>query len=219
MLIAATVVALASGCGAGSSEQQGAQRPAATAPSTSTPSSAGAPAHRGSGATKGAKTSTSSASTTTSGGPVVASPTPGTIKQVVPAKKSGPKVKAKNNLASLPGDVSVRLVKARPVTITPTGPGDTKGPGVAVELEITNSSDTRLSIDSAVVELTYGASDRPGELSPSANYTPFAGWLETGKSARATYLFRVPKSGQEAFSVMVAYVAGAPVATFVEGKS
>ena len=204
-------VACTSACGSGPVlRESGAEQPPATSPGPGSPAAS----------QEGSSTRPPSTGTATTGspGPVVATPTPGSIDQVVPSKKAGPRVTAKDDVADLPGGVTVRLVKARPVTIKPIGPGDTKGPGVATELKITNNSGGRISIDTAVVHLTYGAGGRPGELSPSADYAPFAGSLGTGASASATYLFRVPRSAQQNFSLTVAYVAGAPVAAFARGR-
>lgn len=146
------------------------------------------------------------ASTTTA----TTEPVGGTVDDVVESAAPGPTVEAEDEEAEIDGDVTVRLREASVRDVEAIGPGETAGAAVVVDLEIVNGGDAPVAVDSAVVVLTDadGNVATPGTAEP---YVPFAGSVEPGGSASATYIFRIAAGLEdEPFELLVTYAAGAP---------
>lgn len=111
--------------------------------------------------------------------------------------------------------VAVRLMSARISKVVAVGPGETTGSATIVDVEVSNGSVKPIDLGGAVANLRYGQNlvAVPGTGAP---YSPFAGTLNPGKSAKATYVFRPQTTGAAPtqFVLQFSYAAGASSVQF-----
>lgn len=94
--------------------------------------------------------------------------------------------------AEFGGDVSARIVSITPYTATASQAGEVSGPAVLVELELLNESGNALPLDPVTVNAYYGADRIPASpVTSDPASAPFTGTLESGASARGSYVFSV----------------------------
>ncbi|MEQ6896513.1 DUF4352 domain-containing protein [Microbacterium sp. KR10-403] len=111
--------------------------------------------------------------------------------------------------------VAVAVAKVRDLTVKATTPGEIAGPAVAITLRVTNGGAKGINLSAAMISVT-GSHGAYGQPTTSDPYDPFSGSLAAGDSATGTYVFRLPAEQRKSLSVTVEYVAGAPVALFVD---
>jgi hypothetical protein len=90
----------------------------------------------------------------------------------------------------LSSGVTVSLVSVRAVTAKGTGPGELSGAGLAVTIDVRNSSKASVDLSGAGVTLYTGTAGTPGAAvltDPSASSLPVT--LAPGRSSQATYVF------------------------------
>lgn len=115
--------------------------------------------------------------------------------------------------AAFGNGVTAKVVKSQRVTLSAQGPGEVAGPGVRVELELTNGTGEAIDLNAVAANLFYGKDKTPA--SPALNSdTPFSGSLEAGKAAKAIYNFSLPK-GADPVELQVSYTITQPVVVFV----
>jgi hypothetical protein len=110
--------------------------------------------------------------------------------------------------------VVARIASVTAVEGVAQGPGESGGPSLRVELTLTNSTGSAISLDTTVVDLYFGADQTPGLLLSGSGETLFSGSLDDGASASATYVFKVPVDQRDRVQVTVSYTRGEPTVLF-----
>lgn len=116
--------------------------------------------------------------------------------------------------ATTKGGVDVALTSWKPVKIKAGAPGEIGGPGVALDLLVTNNSDEPVVVKNVVVDLSYGKDRTPALRSDRSPTKPFSGTLEPGESAKAKYAFRIDKADRKDVVVLVGLNTDIPVVVF-----
>jgi hypothetical protein len=94
--------------------------------------------------------------------------------------------------ADFGGDVSARIISITPYAATASQAGEVSGPAVLVELELLNESGDALPLDPVTVNAYYGADRIPASpVTSDPASAPFTGTLESGATARGSYVFSV----------------------------
>lgn len=108
--------------------------------------------------------------------------------------------------------VTVRVVRSVPVRLEGQGRGEVEGPGVRLDLVISNRTDETLDLSLVNATMTYGPNDTPARPGPAAMERPFQGRLDPGGRQRASYVFGVPAGQRDDVRLLVSYTADQPVA-------
>lgn len=108
--------------------------------------------------------------------------------------------------------VTVKVTSISRVKLAAEGPGEVAGPGIRVNLAITNSSGADVSLDAAAVNLFYGAAKTPASPAVSTDKS-FSGTLANGSTATGTYSFSVPANANPIL-LQVSYTPTEPVVVF-----
>lgn len=215
LIAAASVCAtLLAGCASGIAHD------AASAPSASAPASGSAPATNGQAPRARAATS-----------PVPA-PRPGNIHQRVAARTVvTERPVALDAVAHFGTGVTARITSVKAVQVQAVGPGEVSGPGLDIDIEVTNHTAKAIDLGNAVVTIT-DAEGTPGVLmifAPEASSAvdkdvpavsadsfsrPLTGSLAPHATASGTYVFTIPVGHRKPISVNVSYAGNAPVAVF-----
>lgn len=152
-------------------------------------------------------------------GPSRAAPAPApTITSLAPVpdvpRRTLPPVPA-NGTAEVGGGVRARLLGARQVQVAARGPGETAGPGVAVQLQVSNTSAAAVPLDDARLSASYAGQ----EASPvsGAPARPLTGQLEPGGTRSGTYVFQVPADQRDRVHYVLSLSPGAPLVVFPAG--
>lgn len=116
--------------------------------------------------------------------------------------------------ATTKAGVDVALRSWKPVKIKAGAPGEIGGPGVVLNLRVTNDSDEPVELKNVVVDLRYGADQTPAIRSDRSPTKAFSGTLAPGESASARYAFRIDKSDRDDVSVLVGLNTDIPVVVF-----
>jgi hypothetical protein len=115
------------------------------------------------------------------------------VSSLPPVRTGAPAVPARG--------VQVVVDKVRQVTVSAEGPGAVAGPGVSVEVRVTNGSGSALDLGGLAVNASYGDDATPAAPSDSPPARPLAGRLAPGAAAAGVYVFTVPRA--EASSLRV----------------
>lgn len=151
---------------------------------------------------------TPSASPSTEPGPT---PTPSVDPDFgVPVAQTVPKDEA----ADFGDRVTARIASITAVTATGTLPGEVSGPAVQVDLVIDNGTSAEVSLDTVTVNAYYGAGRTPASPYAQSSDDTFPDTLAAGASAKARYLFSVPKDAQGSVVITVSRSAGEPIVVF-----
>jgi hypothetical protein len=148
--------------------------------------------------------------------PTTAVPAPGggnvshTVAAATPTTQSPV---ALSEAATIPHSLSATIQRVAATTVTAKGPGEISGPGLAVSVEVTNSSGANLSLDAISVTLTDSAGN-PCSYVPVSEGRPFAGSLAPGKSATAVYVFTIPTDRRSPITVGLIYGPSTSVVLF-----
>jgi hypothetical protein len=115
--------------------------------------------------------------------------------------------------ATVTSGVTVTVGALSTLTVTADAPGDTSGPAVSFVVGVGNHSANAVDLGGVAVTVSYstGVPAAPSSAAPNA---PLHGSLDPGKSARGTYVFRVPSSGAGTVQIQVASSFAAGVAVF-----
>jgi hypothetical protein len=94
---------------------------------------------------------------------------------------------------------------------TPAGaPGEIAGPGVALDIAVTNTGSAPLDLSNVVADLRTGADEAPLLRADREPTVPFSGTLAPGQSARATYAFNAAADQRSNVTLYLSLNAGAP---------
>jgi hypothetical protein len=110
--------------------------------------------------------------------------------------------------------VTASLTRLEAIVGQASGIGQVDGPALRITVRLRNGSASRLSLEQASVNVSYGADQTPAPPLADSSSAPFAGSLAPGDTAQGVYVFRVPKSARNSVRVEVAYRAGAPIMVF-----
>lgn len=99
-------------------------------------------------------------------------------------------------------DVTVRMSSAKTTTASGSQVGEVSGPAVRVTLRLTNHTGASLKLGSVVVNAYYGSDSVPASPVES-DAKPFHGSLKDGATAKASYVFSVPKGMSDDLVVTV----------------
>lgn len=116
--------------------------------------------------------------------------------------------------ATTKGGVDVALTAWKPAKIKAGAPGEIGGPGVALDLRVTNNSKDPVELKNVVVDLSYGPDRNPALRSDRSPTKPFSGTLDPGESAKARYAFRIDKADRKDVVVLVGLNTDIPVVVF-----
>ena len=111
--------------------------------------------------------------------------------------------------------VDARLVSVKPVTATAKRPGELSGPALAVSVELTNGGSSDVALDSVAVNAYSGQFATPAVRMLDGATQPLRGTLAAGTSMTATYVFAVPVTDRDRFTVTVSFGSGRDAATAV----
>lgn len=115
--------------------------------------------------------------------------------------------------ATVTSGVTVSVSGLSTLTVTAVAPGDTSGPAVSFVVEMDNHTAKAVDLDGMAITVSYG-NGVPASPSSAAPNAPLGGSLAPGKSARGTYVFRVPPSGAGSVQIQVASNFAAGIAVF-----
>lgn len=115
--------------------------------------------------------------------------------------------------ATVTPGVRVNVGALSTLTVTASAPGDTSGPAVSFVVEVGNESAKAVDLGGVSVTVSYGKGV-PAAPSNAAPNSPLNGSLPPGKSARGTYVFRVPPSGVGTVHIQVTSSFAPGVAVF-----
>ncbi len=146
---------------------------------------------------------------------VAVSPSTAVSGSVAPDSSSGQVELAPVTLkkaATYPNGVAVKLAGISRTTLEAKGPGEVSGPGITVQVQVTNGSGQEIVVDGTTVNLFYGKAKNPAAPASTSD-KPISGPVAVGGSADGVYNFSVPASGNP-IEVVVSYSAAEPVAVF-----
>jgi hypothetical protein len=115
--------------------------------------------------------------------------------------------------ATITPGVTVTVGGLSTLTVAAQVPGETSGPAVSFAVQVRNDSAHPVGLGGVAVTVSHGKGV-PAMPSSSAPYAPLVGSLPAGKSARGTYVFRVPASAVGTVRIEVASDFAAGIAVF-----
>lgn len=115
------------------------------------------------------------------------------------------------------GGVSATITEMTAVQGVATGIGEVAGPSVRFKVTVVNDTAKAISLDAAVVDLSYGKDDEPAGQLSGPDAVPFPASVEPGTSAAGVFVFSVPPDARDKVKIHFNLEAETPVATF-EGK-
>ncbi|MGY1601002.1 hypothetical protein [Geodermatophilus sp. SYSU D00815] len=110
--------------------------------------------------------------------------------------------------------LSARLVDIKAITAEARGVGETSGPALVVIVELTNTAEAPVALDTVAVNMFLGADGAPAARLVGDSGAPFSGSLEPGASAQAVYAFTVPVDRRDVVTVTVGVTPDAGTAVF-----
>lgn len=145
-----------------------------------------------------------------SSGPT-ATPSPGSL-DVVPVQEVSTKPPVPlTEPADFDNGMTLAIERIESVQGVARGTGEVAGPALRLTLRMSNGSDSAVSLESAVVDLTTGADQTPAPTLTDPGGRPFAGDVPAGGSRTGVYVFAVPEDARDRLRVAVSYLSGAPV--------
>jgi hypothetical protein len=115
--------------------------------------------------------------------------------------------------ATVTRGVTVTVGKLTTMRVTANAPGETSGSAVSFVVEVRNAAGRTVDLGGVAVTVSF-ANNVPAVPSSSAPNAPLTGKLATGKSARGTYVFRMPESAVRTVRIQVATDFAAGIAVF-----
>ena len=173
--------------------------PTTAAPSESTASpspSASAATSAATSATPTAKAPRSTASEAPTDQPTTSSP--------VPIDKK----------AKIRPELSAEVSRLQSVNGTAQGPGEVAGPALRARISLTNGSKKPLNLSNTVVNLYYGADERPASALSGPGAKPLPTRVQAGRTVDGVFVFAVPKNARGDILITVDYSVKTPVVAF-----
>lgn len=136
---------------------------------------------------------------------VEAPPEPGTLPTAPPV--------ALDEVADFGTGVTTRVDSVDGIEAQAQGPGEVSGPGVAIDLTVTNDSPDPVDLALFLVNLT-DADGNPGIPMLGDPADPVEGVLAPGASVSGTYVFTVDEDARDGIRIEASYSTAAPVVVF-----
>lgn len=111
------------------------------------------------------------------------------------------------------GGIGVKVDKVDKITTTAELPGEIAGPGLAMSVTITNSSDAPIDLGAVIVDVTDSVG-MPAIPMTAAPASPMSGSLEPGQASSGVYVVTLPQGFTQPTTIAVSYSAGSPVVVF-----
>lgn len=93
-------------------------------------------------------------------------------------------------------------------------PGDVGGPAIRFAVSITNGTDKKISLASALVNVYYGAEQLPASELQEPGGVPLPVDVAAGATANATLVFTIPEDERDDVLITIDYRIGDPVIAF-----
>ena len=132
-------------------------------------------------------------------------PDPGTLPTAPPV--------ALDEVADFGTGVTTRVDSLNGIEAQAQGPGEVSGPGVAIDLTVTNDSAAPVDLALFLVNLT-DADGNPGIPMLGDPAEPVEGVLAPGGSVSGTYVFTVDEDARDGIRIEASYSTDAPVVVF-----
>lgn len=132
-------------------------------------------------------------------------PEPGTLPTAPPV--------ALDEVADFGTGVTTRVDSVDGIEAQAQGPGEVSGPGVAIDLTVTNDSAAPVDLALFLVNLT-DADGNPGIPMLGDPAEPVQGVLAPGGSVSGTYVFTVDEDARDGIRIEASYSTDAPVVVF-----
>lgn len=155
----------------------------------------------------------STSSTSVDGGPATSGP-PATASSTPPVGTEELPVVAPGEVVDLGSGVRVSVLELRPVDVQARGPGEVSGTGVAVTVEVDNTSSAPFDLGSVVVNAATGPELEPAIPTDAEPADSLRGTLGTGATATGVYVFQTDADLAGGIVVDVSSGASARVARF-----
>ena len=112
------------------------------------------------------------------------------------------------------GGVSATITEIQSVQGEAKGIGEIAGPAVRFKVTVTNSTAGPISLDSAVVDVTFGRDDEPAGALSGPDTAAFPSLVAPGTSGVGVFVFAVPLDARDNVKIHLNLEAETPVATF-----
>lgn len=120
---------------------------------------------------------------------------------------------ALDEVADFGTGVTTRVDSVDGIEAQAQGPGEVSGPGVAIDLTVTNDSAAPVDLALFLVNLT-DADGNPGIPMLGDPTEPVEGLLAPGASVSGTYVFTVDEDARDGIRIEASYSTDAPVVVF-----
>ena len=114
--------------------------------------------------------------------------------------------------------VSATISEMEAVEGEARGIGEVAGPALRFKVTVINDSAAEISLDTAVITVSYGGDNSPASGLSGPNTEPFPATVAAGTSASGIFVFSVPKEARSAVKIYLNLDAGTPIAAF-EGQA
>ena len=133
----------------------------------------------------------------------------------IPQPTAAPvEIKAKK---AVKGGVSATITELAAVQGEATGIGEVAGPAVRFKVTVSNDTAKAISLDAAVVDVSYGKDEEPAGQLSGPDGVAFPASVAPGASGVGVFVFAVPPDARDKVKIHFNLEAETPVATF-EGK-
>ncbi|WP_050686264.1 hypothetical protein [Arthrobacter sp. ZBG10] len=114
--------------------------------------------------------------------------------------------------------VSAAITDVEAVNGEATGIGEVAGPALRFKITVKNDTAAEISLDPAVINVSYGADNSPASSLSGPGPEPFPATVAPGASATGIFVFGVPKDSRGSVKIFFNLDAGTPIAAF-EGQA
>lgn len=114
--------------------------------------------------------------------------------------------------------VSATISELQAVEGEATGIGEVAGPALRFKVTVVNNTAAEISLDTAVINVSYGADNSPASSLSGPDTVPFPATVPAGSSAVGVFVFGVPKDARNAVKIYLNLDAETPIAAF-EGQA
>lgn len=112
------------------------------------------------------------------------------------------------------GGVSATITEMAAVQGEAKGIGEVAGPAVRFKITVLNDTATALTLDGAVVDVSYGDDEQPASQLSGPDPTAFPASVAPGESGVGVFIFAVPLDARDKVKIHFNLEAETPIATF-----
>jgi hypothetical protein len=110
--------------------------------------------------------------------------------------------------------VSATITEIAAVQGVATGIGEVAGPAVRFKVTVVNDTATALSLDGALVDVSYGNDEEPATSLSGPDPVAFPSSVAPGSSGTGVFVFAVPPDTRDKLTIHFSLEAETPIATF-----